>query len=181
MKKKVLGIAALAVAMHTHSAWAATALEYNVRATLPQGQTVSATVSMSPGRRPEIVSGPHDRTGGAVIEALTNSNLVAQAALSGKHDVQVMIGPQRTCVHLKLSTNGNAVTATGNVEMPPPPPREQDDRQPPQGGPPQGDRRLNVRITETLDHQQLRSARGEISPEDAGGPHFEWTLEKAGR
>ena len=183
MKHKAIIAAILAATLQTGFASAATALEYKVHATMPQGESISATVSMQ-GHRPEV-SGASGREIGPVMDVVNMATTIAKAAASGKRTTQVAIGPGHNCVDVTISQNGNTVTATGTMDAPPPPPR--DGNGPPQQRegngppPPPHDGKLNIRITETLENQQLISARGNVAPENDRGPHFEWTLEKVGQ
>lgn len=95
-----------------------------------------------------------------VVDFLRISNLIAQAAMSGKSSAQIQFGPQRSCVDVQLSMSGDTVTAIGSTG---------------------GAQPVDVRIVEAIDHQQLRSAHGAIQPPGHGrGPAATWTITQTG-
>ena len=188
------------------------AVTYALHANLPRDGAVSATIHIASTREnsaqiavnggaPVRVSlnnpGRPDRTVAPVLDFMVEANAVAQAALQSKSSVQIMLGPNRTCVALSLQRHGGTVTAVGTAELPPPPDRGQSQGGPPQGGPPQGgppqggppqggppqggSHSVRVRIVATLEGQQLINARGAITPiGDPRGPSVSWTLTKTG-
>jgi len=158
---------------------------YAVHASLPRGEAVAATVRVNdPGDATIALDGRAavpvklapgatrpDRSLAPVLEILSTSEAIVQAANRGKSRTQVTFGPQRTCVDLSISTYGNTVVATGTASLPPPPP-------PAQGA---GNANVTIRIVATLDHRQLASAHGEVGPAaNARGPHFTWSLTRTG-
>ncbi len=170
---------------------------YVVHASLPRGEAVAATVrvndpgdatiALDGGVAVPVKLGPGttrpDRSLGPVLEILSTSEAIVQAAIRGKSRTQVAFGPQRTCVDLSISTYGNTVVATGTAALPPPPPPVQGDRpmhggRGPRGG---GNANVTIRIVATLDRRQLASAHGDVGPAaNARGPHFTWSLTRTG-
>lgn len=164
---------------------------YAIHDTMPRGGSDDETITLTgeraqgvsvsiPGKPPVHVAleggrpARMDRQIGKGVHWLTLADEIVEAALAGRHSVNVEIGPPGSPpVTLAVTSAGGTITAIGTAEMPPPPPG--DGHAPP---PPQGGHNMHIRIVATVVRGQLASAKGTMTPQGGQGPGASWSVNR---